>query len=1294
MNGEIHRRTSRFEGVLLFGLVLAVTAAVGSGIATEASAADFSWSPVLPKVGETVDFTGEVDAAASQWAWDFGDGATSLGKSHLASHAYSEPGSYQVELTVTVGFTTTQSVTKTVTVQAAGSIDSPAAYGWVVPGAAHISGLHGTSWVSDVVLYNPGAETVHATLFFCPEGQDNMTAAGRRLEVAAASSVKIEDFVSSAFAESSASGSLIVTSGRPLVISSRTYNDAATGTFGQYIAGQPITASVAEGEEVRLIQLASTSDFRTNIGFANATASNLQVTVKLYRANGSALGTKSYTLDPYGFLQATRIIEKLTDDEIADAYAQVSSGTPGAAYFVYASVIDNRTGDPVLILPVGRTASAAGNAERRPAVAQATTTRLDECPRLAGHLDFGPQNHRPWDVAVDGGFAYLADDFGLSVYDVHEPEAPHLAGQLSMSAPGRSISVSSGLAFVTDWMSRLNIISVADPANPVLLSTLDFSLPLVDLVVDGDILYVASEFDFLQLVDVSDPVHPEVISSIDLSPSAYDVFVYGVAVSGGRAYVTTYSHGLKIVDVSDPTAPVLLGNAALPGGAYRVSVVGTTAYVSCRPDGLQIVDVTDPVNPAVIGSLGTSGESNDVRVSGTTVFLADGAAGVRVIDASNPAAPVEIGHLGTTAVADKLALEETILFVVDAYWSAGYGFGLRIADVSDPANPRLIGQVPTPGFASALAVNGATAFVANRGAGLAVVDVSDVDLPRPVSEFETLGDVRGVALSGDLAYVADGSGGLRIVDASDPAHPEFLGAAAGSPSRFAEDVAVSGSTAYLADAWNGLNVVDVSNPSDPKIVGTVDTPFWGRSVVAQGTTVYVIEYGWGLQIVDASDPTHPVVVASLDVPGLTLDVAVSGSLAVVASFRSGLQLVDVSDPSSPTLIRGFEVPGKARGVALYGDMAFVAADWAGLLMVDVSDPTAPVLKDATETHHPAWAVAVSPGGSTVWLTTGVTLEGVVLCGHVAGPVAAFEWAPGTPRAGEPVRFVDLSRGPPDSWEWDFGDGSDTAGDANPIHVFEQVGTYTVTLAVTNALGTSTVSHQVTVVSTGNETWVPASAALSGYEGTNWRSDLEIHNPGGSQAAFSVALMERDTSNPSPRTKAFTLEAGHSSRLVDVLGSAFQFSGAAALRLTPTSGRLMVTSRTYNDQPQGTYGQFIPGVPQGDAMLEGEVALLLGLAESSQYRTNLGLVNVSATPVTVVVEMYLDDGTRLGTESWSLKAYEFRQIDRVFTTVTPTTVVGGFLLATTASEGGRFFAYASVVDNRTGDPVYIPAQRIR
>ena len=44
-----------------------------------------------------------------------------------------------------------------------------------------------------------------------------------------------------------------------------------------------------------------------------------------------------------------------------------------------------------------------------------------------------------------------------------------------------------------------------------------------------------------------------------------------------------------------------------------------------------------------------------------------------------------------------------------------------------------------------------------------------------------------------------------------------------------------------------------------------------------------------------------------------------------------------------------------------------------------------------------------------------------------------------------------------------------------------------------------------------------------------------------------------------------------------------FSGAAALRVRATSGDLLVGSRTYNDQPGGTHGQSIAGVPEDEAL---------------------------------------------------------------------------------------------------------------
>jgi len=67
------------------------------------------------------------------------------------------------------------------------------------------------------------------------------------------------------------------------------------------------------------------------------------------------------------------------------------------------------------------------------------------------------------------------------------------------------------------------------------------------------------------------------------------------------------------------------------------------------------------------------------------------------------------------------------------------------------------------------------------------------------------------------------------------------------------------------------------------------------------------------------------------------------------------------------------------------------------------------------------------------------------------PVAEFS---GTPTSGYvplTVQFTDLSTNNPTSWLWDFGD-EETSIEQNPIHIYDEVGIYTVTLTATNAGG--------------------------------------------------------------------------------------------------------------------------------------------------------------------------------------------------------------------------------------------------
>ena len=225
-------------------------------------------------------------------------------------------------------------------------------------------------------------------------------------------------------------------------------------------------------------------------------------------------------------------------------------------------------------------------------------------------------------------------------------------------------------------------------------------------------------------------------------------------------------------------------------------------------------------------------------------------------------------------------------------------------------------------------------------------------------------------------------------------------------------------------------------------------------------------------------------------------------------------------------------------------------------------------------------------------------------------------------------------------------------------------------------------------------YVPAAAHVAGAAGTNWRTDLELHNPGATTVRYEIALLERNQSNSNPDTETYQVAGGHSLRLEDVLLTVFGATGGAALRITPIAGQVLVTSRTYNLTDDGTYGQFIGGVGESRAVGQQERGALIELSHhlttDTGYRTNMGYVNCTPAAVDVRADLYKNDGTFLGTKNDTLQPYMHKQIDRVFGTVTTDEVRDGYIVVSTPDPGGRFFAYASVVDNSTGDPVCIPA----
>lgn len=82
-------------------------------------------------------------------------------------------------------------------------------------------------------------------------------------------------------------------------------------------------------------------------------------------------------------------------------------------------------------------------------------------------------------------------------------------------------------------------------------------------------------------------------------------------------------------------------------------------------------------------------------------------------------------------------------------------------------------------------------------------------------------------------------------------------------------------------------------------------------------------------------------------------------------------------------------------------------------------------------------------------------EAVLLAlGDTLGPVADFVGSPTSGCVPLSVQFTDSSTGDITSWDWDFGDGG-TSTQQNPLHVYQNAGTYSVTLTVTAPEGSDT-----------------------------------------------------------------------------------------------------------------------------------------------------------------------------------------------------------------------------------------------
>jgi subtilisin family serine protease len=224
---------------------------------------------------------------------------------------------------------------------------------------------------------------------------------------------------------------------------------------------------------------------------------------------------------------------------------------------------------------------------------------------------------------------------------------------------------------------------------------------------------------------------------------------------------------------------------------------------------------------------------------------------------------------------------------------------------------------------------------------------------------------------------------------------------------------------------------------------------------------------------------------------------------------------------------------------------------------------------------------------------------------------------------------------------------------------------------------------------------PVVAHTQGAQSTDWRSDVRIFNatptidaevrlllipPSGEN---DIGLRQTDVIVPHGSVVAlddivhrrFGLDAGHGSLVIQ----------------DPTGNVIHGTSRTYTTSASGTYGQFVPPKVESDQSAgAGEPAVIVLPTAGPDHRVNIGITEVTGQPAKVAITLVdSQTGVAIGPSTFhDVEPHANIQINGVLPDLERAPDSDPYIAVAVVHGAGRVTAYGSVIDNRTGDAVYV------
>jgi hypothetical protein len=226
--------------------------------------------------------------------------------------------------------------------------------------------------------------------------------------------------------------------------------------------------------------------------------------------------------------------------------------------------------------------------------------------------------------------------------------------------------------------------------------------------------------------------------------------------------------------------------------------------------------------------------------------------------------------------------------------------------------------------------------------------------------------------------------------------------------------------------------------------------------------------------------------------------------------------------------------------------------------------------------------------------------------------------------------------------------------------------------------------------------LPSITSVHGANQTFFHSDVWILNRSFTNALDITLRYRCFTGLPCAAAPQVVSLPPRESRLFsDIVFSTFgspETAGALEIGWNASLGELTANSRLYTPElPSPTSGFSLPAVPPDQARTR---AVFIGLGSNGGdltqgFRTNAGAYNPNASSVTVTFTLHAASGAVLGSpHARTYGPFEPIQINDIFNVVGAGSTVATDAYLVVSTNGLPVFPYVAVIDNKSGDSVWV------